>query len=93
MFQISKQRMGKRLVYALLLEASEGGEGFRRVGVVELACYNSNGIPKRASGERAASKFYSHPVLVHSAGDDVRKDYETTEWQVDRWSKGSFKLF
>lgn len=88
--QICKQRAGHRFVYGLLLEAMHDTEdAYRRVGVVELACYNLCGVVK---GPPTGFRYYMHPTQWHFSGIS-KADYETKEWQKDRWDKSIIKLF
>ena len=92
MFQICKQNHGDRLVYALLLEKAEAPDGFKRVGLVELACYNLCRIPKRRKRTGASFLYYLHPADCGWTGI-TREHYKTKEWQKDRWFKGTLKLY
>jgi hypothetical protein len=89
-FQISKQCRDTRLVYTLLLEKVQDPDCFKRAGLVELACYNLCKIPKKDSDPK--SGYFIHPI--HFGYSGVKPEhYETKEWQEDRWTKGTLKLF
>jgi len=84
MFQICKQNHGDRLVYALLLEKTEDPDSFKRVGLVELACYNLCGIPKRRKRTGVSFTYFLHPADTIWTSI-TREHYKTKEWQKDRW--------
>ena len=88
--QICKQRTGLRLVYSLLLEeVPDTVNGYRRVGVVELACYN---LCRVIEAPTPGFVYYMHPTQRSFSG--IRKaDYNTKEWQKERWEKRTIKLF
>ena len=89
-FQICKQRTGLRLVYGLLLEKLEHtGYDYKRIGIVELACYNLCGIVK---GPSSGFTYYMHPTQS-SFSRIPEEHYKTKEWQRDRWEKRTIKLF
>lgn len=89
-FQICKQRTAHRLVYGLLLEEIHGTEdAYRRVGIVELACYNLCRVEGRP---RVGFTYFMHPTL-QSFNGIPKEDYETREWQKDRWEQRVIKLF
>jgi hypothetical protein len=90
MFQISKEIWGYRLVYALLLEKMQDPDSFKRMGLVQLACYNLYEIPKvRAFGTPTE---YQHPIY-QPLSRCKKEDYNTKEWHEDRWTKVTLKLF
>lgn len=92
MFQICKQCAGDRLVYCLLLECVGDADSFKRVGLLELACYNLCEIPEKQRG--GGFVYYMHPMHAgYSSAGIKKKDYETKEWQKNRWDKGTLKLF
>jgi len=90
MFQICKQRRSDRLVYALLLEKMAEVDGYKRIGLVELACYNLCKIPQKQPG--SCFVYYLHP-LHQSYSDFKPHHYKTKEWLKDRWTEGDLKLF
>jgi hypothetical protein len=89
-FQISKEILGDRLVYALLLEKMQDPDSFKRIGLVKLACYNLCEIP--AARKLDISPTYWHPI--HRLWFNCKKeDYDTKEWHKDRWTECTLKLF
>ena len=88
--QICKQRTELRLVYGLLLEeVSATDNAYRRVGVVELACYN---LCRVIEAPIPGFTYYMHPIQRHLGGIS-KADYKTKEWQKERWEKRTIKLF
>ena len=88
--QICKQRTGLRFVYGLLLEQMHDTEdAYKRVGIIELACYNLCRIEK---GPSTGFVYYMHPSQQRLSGVS-KADYKTKEWQKDRWEKRTIKLF
>jgi len=84
--QICKQRRGLRFVYGLLLEKVHGMEhAYKRVGIVELACYN---LCRFVRGPSCGFLYYFHPTQrgIPTA------HYKTKEWQKHRWEKQTLKL-
>ena len=85
--QISKQRTGLRFVYGLLLEEVHDTENaYKRVGIVELACYN---LCRLVKGPSFGFIYYQHPTQRSIS----LEHYKTKEWQKDRWEKRTLKLF
>jgi hypothetical protein len=90
MFQISKQFLGDRLVYALLLEKMQDPDSFKRIGLVKLAYYNLFEIPPAPNLD--ISSLYWHPI--HKTWSKCkREDCDTKEWHEDRWTEVTLKLF
>ena len=90
MFQIRKEILGERLVYALLLEKMQDPDSFKRIGLVKLACYNLCKIPAEPNLDIARLNW--HPI--HDPWTRCKKeDYDTKEWHKDRWVAVTLKLF
>ncbi|KAL8688122.1 MAG: hypothetical protein Q9218_005884 [Villophora microphyllina] len=91
--QISKQCSGLRFVYDLLLEKMlEITDAYKRVGVVEIACYNLCRLPKKPSRGATCFRYFIHPL--HRVFNGIRAaDYRIKEWQKDRWEKQTVKLY
>ena len=88
--QIFKQCSGHRLVYGLLLEeVPNTDDAYRRVGVVELGCYN---LCRVVEAPNPGFVYYMHPTQ-QSLGGIHKADYKTKEWQKERWEKRTIKLF
>jgi hypothetical protein len=90
MFQISKEILGDRLVYALLLEKMQDPDSFKRMGLVKLACYNLCEISMVWTFGTYVE--YQHPIH-QSLSKCKKEDYDTKEWHEDRWTARTLKMF
>ena len=89
--QICKHCAGDRLVYGLLLEKmSDGEDAHKRVGIVQLACYNLCSMEQKQSS--VCFQYHIHPAQRVSSAFS-KADYKTKEWQKKRWQKRKLRLF